>query len=135
MRLPSRLCHAAHKPMTSSGTATATSPFANVPSPSAAQPAYHARREPLPIAANHAKIATVTAQSSSASMIAKRPITACISAVESTTLANRAARTLETAATAYPTTAAAAIVASADGRRSANSVKPKAFAASAASQK
>ncbi len=68
-------------------------------------------------------------------MIARRPTIACISAVERIVAARIAARADATRATTYPTAPAIAIVASADGKRNANSVTPKTFANSAAIQK
>ena len=68
-------------------------------------------------------------------MIASRPSTACINAVERIVAARIAARAEATRPTTYPTPAAIAIVASAEGKRNVNSEMPQSFPKNAAIQK
>ena len=72
---------------TNSATTGATSPFAKNPNPAAIQPRTAYRSRPLSRPRNHQKIVIATVRSSSASMIASRPITACIKHVERMTAA------------------------------------------------
>ena len=83
-----------------------------------------------PSARNHARIATVTDRSSIASMMARRPISACMSAVERTMLAIDSGALAGLVARRVRDDRSIAIVASADGSRIPKAVMPKRCAGS-----